>query len=103
MTALDRPLFLLSIAWLPGAALFAQGPGAGGGEVRETYAKLCAGYHGADARGSQQGAAIPWLAVDHRIGGVCRDHTPPTLVWPGLAAEREFCRVWLRDKSVLRK
>ena len=58
MTALDRPLFLLALASLPGAELFAQAPGAGGGEVRETYAKLCAGCHGADARGSQQGPGL---------------------------------------------
>jgi PQQ-dependent dehydrogenase (methanol/ethanol family) len=29
-----------------------------GQEVRETYAKLCAGCHGADARGSQQGPGL---------------------------------------------
>ncbi len=48
---------------LAGAAAFAQ-TGLPGGDIGETYAKLCAGCHGADARGSQQG---PGLAGNSRL------------------------------------
>ena len=55
MTALDRPLLYFALALLPGAALLGQSPG---DDVRQTYAKLCAGCHGTDARGSQQGPGL---------------------------------------------
>jgi PQQ-dependent dehydrogenase (methanol/ethanol family) len=44
----------------------AQGPPAGppGGDIKQTYAKLCSGCHGDDARGTQQGPGLagnPWV------------------------------------------
>ena len=53
-------LFLSAIAFLlPGQALLGQAQAPGSSEeVRQTYAKLCAGCHGADARGSQQGPGL---------------------------------------------
>ena len=55
MTAVDRPFLLFVLALLPGAALLGQNPAE---NVQQTYAKLCAGCHGADARGSQQGPGL---------------------------------------------
>ena len=48
MTALGRVVLFAALA----------GCIAEGAEVRENYAKLCAGCHGADARGSQQGPGL---------------------------------------------
>jgi PQQ-dependent dehydrogenase (methanol/ethanol family) len=50
----------MAAAVVPAAVLFAQdpAPAASAEEVRQTYAKLCAGCHGVDARGSQQGPGL---------------------------------------------
>jgi PQQ-dependent dehydrogenase (methanol/ethanol family) len=60
-----RPAILLSAALLVSAAVLAQTPPApAAGDVKQTYAKLCAGCHGADARGTQQGPGLagnPWV------------------------------------------
>ena len=57
---------LLSAALLLGPAVWAQAPPAApaAADVRQTYLKLCAGCHGEDARGTQQGpgfAGNPWV------------------------------------------
>ncbi len=57
MTVVNGRLLFLTMALLPGGALLAQIPTAAD-EVRPIYAKLCAGCHGADARGSQQGPGL---------------------------------------------
>lgn len=61
MPAALRFLLVLAIALIPGTKLFGQEPT---GDIPQTYAKLCAGCHGADARGSQQG---PGLAGNLRL------------------------------------
>ena len=54
---------LLGMALL-GVSLWAQAPDVKQADVKQTYAKLCAGCHGADARGTQQG---PGLAGNLRL------------------------------------
>jgi PQQ-dependent dehydrogenase (methanol/ethanol family) len=51
MTVVRRSLFCLFSALIS----FAQAPP---GDIPQTFAKLCAGCHGADARGSQQGPGL---------------------------------------------
>lgn len=58
-----RLLLLSALLLLPAWALYAQAP-VRSPDVRQTYAKLCAGCHGDDARGSQQG---PGLAGNLRL------------------------------------
>ena len=45
------------------SALLAQAPG---DDIAQTYAKLCAGCHGADAHGSQQGPGLTTLSARRR-------------------------------------
>ena len=63
--ALPRAIFL-GAALLLSPAVSAQAPPAApsAADVRQTYLKLCAGCHGADARGTQQGPGLagnPWV------------------------------------------
>ena len=58
MKAVHRTLFFFAFA---AALLSGQGPA---DDIPQTYAKLCSGCHGADARGSQQG---PGLAGNLRL------------------------------------
>src|SRR5437016_12021383 len=48
------------IATIVLSPVLAQNPSSptGGGDIEQTYAKLCGGCHGADARGTQQGPGL---------------------------------------------
>ena len=57
---------ILIAAFLLSPSLLAQNApaAASGGDVQQTYAKLCSGCHGDDARGTQQGPGLagnPWV------------------------------------------
>ena len=60
LTSVLPPTILLIAALLLSPAVLAQNPPPtpSAADVRQTYAKLCAGCHGADARGSQQGPGL---------------------------------------------
>ena len=60
LTSALPPTILLIAALLLSPAVLAQNPPptSSAADVRQTYAKLCAGCHGADARGSQQGPGL---------------------------------------------
>jgi len=60
------PILLLGLPFLSVSGSFAQTPppAASVGDIKQTYAKLCAGCHGADALGTQQGPGLagnPWV------------------------------------------
>jgi PQQ-dependent dehydrogenase (methanol/ethanol family) len=60
------PALLFTAALFLSPSVFAQNPppAPSAADVRQTYAKLCAGCHGADARGTQQGPGLagnPWV------------------------------------------
>jgi len=63
------PTILLVTTLLVSPSILAQDPSIAPSseEVRQTYAKLCAGCHGADARGTQQG---PGLAGNSSVRGL---------------------------------
>ncbi len=54
------PTILLIASLLLSPAVLAQNPppAPSAADVKQTYAKLCAGCHGADARGTQQGPGL---------------------------------------------